>query len=246
MAIISLRLAKQDYINQLKKEVAEKQRVKKMTVQVTNEEGKHLNVMKVTIQTYDALINKLKELGDELPQPYKLPNPYVKEHNDKVAKANAQVACFGRTWSTVASDVVRDVAYMARAGELNLGNFMRKIAQVIAELLTYYAIVSQTQNPELARAGSMLAGTLVGMFQEGGVVEKPTLAVVGEAGREYIIPERKLNNLVEAIVDKVGYSRPVTVEVRLDNMVSLSDSRVQRVIARAVQKGQRDLRMIGG
>ena len=169
-------------------------------------------------------------------------NPY----EQAMIQLDNQVALFGKTWERVAADVVRDIAYMSRSGELSLGNLMRKIAQVIVELMTYYAIVSSTGSTEMAKAGSMLAGTLVGMFQEGGVVEKPTLAVVGEAGREYIIPERKLNNLVEAIVDKVGYSRPVTVEVRLDNMVSLSDSRVQRVIARAVQKGQRDLRMIGG
>ena len=263
-ALIELRVAKQNYLNEVRKEVAEKQRVKKLTTQVTQAEEEHLEVIEESIKVYEgALVSfsefskakkysemTIEQLSMELVNVAQkitgITNPYEEQYLNMMAELDNQTVMFGKTWERVAADVVRDIAYMSRSGELSLGNLMRKIAQVIVELMTYYAIVSSTGSTEMAKAGSMLAGTLVGMFQEGGVVEKPTLAVVGEAGREYIIPERKLNNLVEAIVDKVGYSRPVTVEVRLDNMVSLSDSRVQRVIARAVQKGQRDLRMIGG
>jgi len=241
-ALIELRVAKQNYLDEVRKEVAEKQRVKQLTMQVTQAEEEHLEVIQKSIDVYEGAIASMDDFVMATSTLEDVINPY----EQAMIQLDNQIALFGKTWERVAADVVRDIAYMSRSGELSLGNLMRKIAQVIVELMAYYAIVSSTGSPELAKAGSMLAGTLVGMFQEGGVVEKPTLAVVGEAGREYIIPERKLNNLVEAIVDKVGYSRPVTVEVRLDNMVSLSDSRVQRVIARAVQKGQRDLRMIGG
>lgn len=73
-----------------------------------------------------------------------------------------------------------------------LGDFGGWLFDELKKLFTFDGKDLKDLTGSLNGAGDWL-GSLIPKFASGGVVDRPTLALVGEAGREYIIPEKGLS-----------------------------------------------------
>jgi len=81
-------------------------------------------------------------------------------------------------------------ARRASQDQLKAAQIMLQAANVFAGAVSY--------SPVSGGGG----GRPMTALQAGGLVQRPTLALVGEAGPEYVIPARKLENLLETLAKK--------------------------------------------
>lgn len=87
------------------------------------------------------------------------------------------------------------------------GSILGTVGSVFGGIFDFFGSIGSAISGALgggAGGGSFLSSIFSGLgglfgFQHGGVVDKPTLALIGEAGREYVIPEKKFNQFVEML-----------------------------------------------
>lgn len=118
-----------------------------------------------------------------------------------------------------------------------LGNFVDLIRDVLDPLHSLNTLLDNIKNFKIDPGGFL--GGLVPKFGEGGVFDRPTLAVVGEAGeREYLIPEHKLRQfgaIAGASPSGGGSSAPIYLvmdKVVVARMISEEQARQMPAITR--------------
>jgi len=65
------------------------------------------------------------------------------------------------------------------------------------------ALLGMLRNKFINQIPQSNRGPAIRGYAEGGIVDKPEIAMVGEAGREYIVPENKLNPQMKAELDQL-------------------------------------------
>lgn len=255
-ALIALKLAKQQYNKELKEAVKKQREMNKAMkegAKATKEMSTQLKLL--PLDKYKTFEGAVIEMPDVVVPAFEYTADKVEESTERMGESMVNLSDL----MADAVDNIMDMAQSLMEGEeYTIKDMVDDIGKLVASLGTYAVILASTGSTALASTGSKvvskgwemgtkagvpnwlkwgtfmgLGGALVGWaidhFQEGGIVEQPTLAMVGERGREYILPEGKLENLLRA----VGM-REQTIVVKLENLLSLEDERVRMQIYRAV------------
>jgi len=254
-ALIALKIAKREYYNELKKAV-EKQREMKKAMQESKKTAKDLEkelealrkkheketkAIKLKTGAYLHLNNVI------MPEYQRETEETAEKTGDTTDKAKKDFEKFAGAVSKVSNQVVSYMQRIKEGEEVTLGEVVKDLTKLVAQLLTYYAIVSETGSTALGSAGSELVGEIFNLigFQEGGVVDRPTLALVGEKEREYIIPETKMATLLKYMERNLARDTG-KVEVVLKNVLTLEDFEVKGRIYRAIDEYGREIGKVTG
>jgi len=201
---------------ELRKELQKlKEQIEKYNINALAILKKHYDESKKSVEEFNLAFMQIKEPEIKLPENYKNELKGLIVYQDEIIHKTMQM-------SSMISDAFIDAITGTKTFEQALKDLITQIGIYIAKALIMTAItqalftilgikpgqVASTLGAESVGFGNMFMRLLLGggykeggvvygfrpvQFQEGGVVTRPTLAIVGEGGEpEYIIPRSKL------------------------------------------------------
>ncbi|MDI6756445.1 MAG: hypothetical protein QME32_00315 [Endomicrobiia bacterium] len=108
------------------------------------------------------------------------------------------------------------------------------IGPFIAPGIAAAAVAAMLAGAKAAAVAGAIAGTTIASYREGGIVTSPTVALIGEAGPEAVVPLKKKGKIGGGGGLVINFSGPI-----------LGDSQQARVFALEVDKALYDLKIKG-
>lgn len=146
----------------------------------------------------EYLTEKLRELNEELKK---------QEAQQKLVSDGTQAAA--SAFSSAASSQEKGLKAISKAAKQAARDFIQaQLAQAVAglakTLITQFGLVGIPLAIGGAAAVGGLFNAIIPAFAKGGFVDSPTLAVIGERGPEYVLPENKLKGMLSQLQGSAG------------------------------------------